>query len=138
MKFIKSDMVKEIKKYSIYEVEIDLMHGDADYYEKMCISGIKEEEENLLENLITTLKLMEKEYPNGRGGGDNYNNVPGFNEWFCYEGLSNSERENLDKRIDELYRDWSYSEYGSQASLDGYKVYFFDENGKKYEVMIIQ
>lgn len=122
-----------------YVVEIETMYGDADGYGKIIVGDFKKGEESYLEDLLKTCNRMKDEYPYGRGGGENYNHVEGFNKWFDIDDTTEEEYEAIPERIkNDLSTYWEYDPQGdgTHASYDGHKVFYYDENGVKYKVSV--
>ncbi|MDF2534010.1 MAG: hypothetical protein K0R18_167 [Bacillales bacterium] len=101
---------------NVYEIKVNIMHGDADHYEDLTFHLETEDEVN---QYIDLLDRMEAEYPHGRGGGDDYDHLDGFNELLGDDWPG-------DVTSDSMY----------QASMDGYVVTYYDENGVEYEVEV--
>lgn len=141
-KEVKFEIGEEVKtSYSLcYVVEIETMYGDADGYGQIVIGGFKPaQDEAHMVDLLDTLDRMGGAYPNGRGGGDDYNHVEGFERWFSIENIPKDEYEKLPETIKSLSTDWEYSPdgYGFQASYEGYDIFFYDISGKKFKVDMI-
>jgi len=79
-----------------YSVEIEVMSGDGDDYEKFTVFGFQPGvDEGLLSNLLGLLDSLREFYPHGRGGGEEYSytKVPGFEPWFGGTSLDHAEEE---------------------------------------------
>ena len=124
----------------VYEVKINVMHGDADYYEDITVGLFyKDEDEDLLEDLIETLDRMLVAFPNGMSGGSSYLNTYGFDFWFCIDNLYdlgyNSETE-FEKRREDMMGDWAYNDWGQEAQIVKYEIIYTDEWGRECDVEI--
>lgn len=122
-----------------YVVEIETMYGDADGFGRIAVGGFKkDEEEEYLKDLLETCERMDEAYPRGRGGYDNYDHVEGFNKWFNIDDTTDEEYNAMSQREKELSAYWEYNPQcdGGHASFYGYKVFYYDENGVKYEVSV--
>lgn len=121
-----------------YVVECKAMYGDADGYGKVEVGGFKKnQDEVLLWNFLETCERLVSEYPYGRGGGDDYNHVEGFNKWFDADMMSDEEYHSLSERVKSLTTGWLLdptSFEGAQASFESFKVFYYDENGVKHNV----
>lgn len=99
-----------------FKIEVSLMHGDGDHYNTVEFQC--ENKEEVIE-LIDLFDRMIKEYPNGRGGNDNYYHIDGFEE------LTKSE--------------WPWditSDYNTHADITDYNVFYYNESRIKHEVII--
>jgi len=79
-----------------YSVEIEVMSGDGDDYDKFTVSGFQPGvDEELLENLLGLLDRLRDFYPQGRGGGEEYSytKVPGFEAWFSSSSVDHANEE---------------------------------------------
>ena len=102
---------------NVYVLEVRIMHGDADLYQTIHFDAPSQEEAieyiGLFDNMLAA-------YPHGRGGSEeySYHNVEGF--------------ENL------LDEDWprDVTCEDTEASIDSYKVYWYNPLGVKHEVII--
>lgn len=99
---------------NMWSIEIETMEGDADDYHRFSLEF--EEIEDFKKCLIQC-EVLDKQYPNGRGGGDDYNDLDFFEEVF-----------------DEL---WHYACDGQFAdSMDGYVPFYYNAAGDKLTVDI--
>lgn len=107
---------KQEKIKSKYVIDVCTMEGDADGYNNFdIIFGEKDIEE--LKKVIIYCEVLERQYPNGRGGYDTYNSLDFFSYYFDAK--------------------WNYAYDGEiQDSMEGYSVYYYDENSEKFDVMI--
>jgi hypothetical protein len=141
MKFVVTGTSNVPDYRDAFVVEVQVMYGDADGYGDFEIGPFaKDKDDALLEDFVTLCKGMDAAYPHGRGGDDNYNHVPGFNEWFDSENhLTEEEWEALPQRQRDLGRDWPYDPQGDgvQASFEKYEVFYYDETGVKFDVKVI-
>lgn len=122
-----------------YVVECEAMFGDADGKGMVVIGGfIKGQDEEHLEDLLQTCERLEKAYPYGRGGGDDYDHIDGFGRWFRPDNLSEEEYNSLPECVRDLCAEWLLEPdgMGHQASFEGYKVFYYDENGVKFNVAV--
>lgn len=121
-----------------YVVECKAMYGDADGYGKVEIGGFKKnQDEDLLQDLIKTCESLVSEHLYGRGGSDVYGHVEGFNKWFDADMLSDEEYHLLPDRVKSLTTDWLLDPVGlgeTKASFESFKVFYYDENGVKHNV----
>jgi hypothetical protein len=111
-KFFIGSKVKQPK--NVYLLDIKLMHGDADAYTHLELEFIEKEKHELIAILDILSQL---------GGHQNYrkyHNVQGFDELLYYDW-------DLDSTCDGMYL----------ASYDGYKLYYFNEDGEKFNVKVI-
>lgn len=110
MKINIREVVKSKKLKNVYVFKITTMEGDADDYHKFTI---KVDNEKDVKKLIRYCKVLEKAYPNGKGGCDDYDDLEFFPEWFgdswfSYEDMINS--------------------------FESWKLFYYDENGDKHKV----
>jgi hypothetical protein len=124
-----------------FVVEVKVMYGDADGYGNFEIGPFaRDEDEALLGDFVTLCKGMDEAYKYGRGGDDDYNHVPGFNEWFDSENhLTEEQWDALPKKQQELCWDWPRDPQGDgiQSSFEKYEVFYYDETGVKFDVKVI-
>lgn len=107
---------KQEKIKSKYVIDVCTMEGDADGYNNFDIIFDEKDIEEL-KKVIIYCEVLERQYPNGRGGYDTYNSLDFFSYYFD--------------------ADWNYAYDGEiQDSMEGYSVYYYDENGEKFDVMI--
>lgn len=115
MEFIIKGQPK-IDKRNGYILKVDAMIGDADGDKDVELGPFKKGEEDQLQDAIETCDRMLKAYPGGRGGGDDYNHIEGFEKWFEY--------------------DWPSDPMShGQCSITGYSLIYI-ENGQEYDVQI--
>lgn len=122
-----------------YVVECEAMFGDADGKGMVVIGGfVMGKDEEYLADLLQTCERLTKAYPHGRGGGDDYDHIEGFNRWFRPDNLSLEEWESLPKAVQDLSSEWLMEPdgMGHQASFEGYEVFYYDENGVKFNVAV--
>jgi hypothetical protein len=149
MKFVIGDVIPTEKKPNTYEVTISTMLGDADGYEDVVVGPFaKDQDEELLEGVLTTLKEMQDAYPNG-GRRVGYSKLVGYLAWFLDETIETpvaasyyfDDKEKQQElivystKVVEFcnrvnnYPSWPYSEFtDSPNSYDGHKIVFYDEN----------
>lgn len=134
---IKNKISKEGKANS-YQVDIEWMHGDANG-ESHTLTGFfkKDQDEWALEELLLALKELQNVYH------VDYDSNETFNKWFEGNESEFSSRSNLEKEENKKYKgfvglavenDLTDSEF--YASIDKYKVYYYDENLAKYNVNV--
>lgn len=138
-----------------YVVEIETMIGDGDGYPTSTLGPFKKnQDEASLQSLLETLKRMKEEHPYGMCGSDRYDMVFGFEQWFPgddgndYELLERYSPKLIAKygkealmEVIELSKD-HYGEWKDDITTDGYspeqllgyKVFYYDKNGVKYNV----
>lgn len=134
-----TEAVENKHRPNTYEVDVEIMHGDADSFEHLIIgpfSAGDEEDFKNLTDLLTTLERMQLAFPNGRGGGgrDNYDNVEGFARWFV--GVFDDKTfEYGEEPIFWKYSSgdeecWPVDSYDYETHGNPWKVvvYFYDEN----------
>lgn len=100
MKLTIGDPVPATALANRYSVEIEVMSGDGDDYEKFSVVGFQPGvDEELLNNLLKLLDRLREFYPHGRGGGEEYSytKVPGFEPWFS------------DSSVDHAGEEWLYT-----------------------------
>jgi hypothetical protein len=138
-----------------YEVVINTMRGDADGYEDVIVKPfIKDQDEASLFYLLETLERTAVRYPYGRGGGDSYSDVEGFNIWFDNE-FYEEEADYLKyadnpmpyaeyaaaKELvgDERDFDWPYeTDYDAENSYVSHAVFYYDTDLVKYNVTVVK
>ena len=99
-----------------YVIEVKTMEGDADGYNKFDI-GFDSKDLDEVKKVICYCEVLLRQYPNGRDGYDTYNSLDFFSYYFD--------------------ADWNYAYDGEiQDSMDGYKVWYYDETGEKFSVQI--
>jgi hypothetical protein len=150
-------LVKE--KPNSYVVEVTAMHGDADGYDTIQIGPFyKDEDEAALESLLQTLDNMDKAYPYGRSGIDEYYNTEGFMAWFDDADYTEDTYINAYRPSNVPYSEYVESRNivvafteknnielpywpsdvqsndGSSAGFDKYEIFYYDENLVKYHV----
>ena len=112
MEFLKEkSKVESIK--SKYQVDVSTMTGDADDYHEFSVL-FDENQIRDLQQYIIYCEVLQKQYPNGRGGCDDYE-LDFFEEYFS--------------------DDW-YNYEGMEDSMEDYDVYYYDENSVKYDVSV--
>lgn len=139
-----------------YEVEIKLMHGDADAESLLTVKPFQLNETEALNSLLTVLDTMSNLYPNGRGGNYDefgFHNVEGFYSWFGditisskdqYKNYSHStvpyetylHHKNFVTPERANYWEWDYTNPEIEADIESYTVYYYDDNLIKHEVNI--
>lgn len=136
---IGGDVTKEAPK-DVYKFETHVYFGDADMYQTL-IFFIKDQN-RAIEFADFLTNQLSVAYPNGRGGGDEYDyanspDVPDWNIWFGDGSYYDEESdEYLESDIQpEFPEEWpSNWEMGGEASYDWTKITYFDENGREFEV----
>jgi len=87
-----------------YFIEVETMTGDGDDYHNFEIPCENEDE---VKSEIIKLEVISKQYPNGRGGYDTYNELPFWDD----------------------FEDWPYGYDGEiQDELDSFEVYWYNDN----------
>lgn len=115
MKIKLAELISEDKPKSAYEVTIDYMIGDADGWNTSTKLFTDMEE---LKQFIIWCEVLALQYPDGRGGCDNYGDLPFFEEHFEDE--------------------WSCSNDGDEEdSFDGYAVKYYDQTGQAFSTSIV-
>ena len=113
MEFLKEKTkVQTIK--SKYQVVVDTMTGDGDDYHSFNVY-FDENQISDLQRYIIYCEVLQNQYPNGRGGCDDYE-LDFFEEYFS--------------------DDWYHYE-DMQDSMEDYSVYYYDEDGIKYDVKVV-
>jgi hypothetical protein len=113
-----------------FELEITVMHGDADSYDTFTLGPFKmhEPDRGTLHKIIEVLDRLRPFYPNGRGGNYEkygYQNVPGYDDFFAQDA--------------EYQDEWPYDQYGElQGTLDKYEVFYYDMNRVKCTVEVVK
>ena len=97
---------------NLFVFVVKTMQGDADDYHEFEMFANKDENKKV-KKLIRYLKVLEKSYPNGKGGCDGFNRLDFFQEWFA--------------------DDW-YSYEGLVDEFESWKLFFYDEDGIKHSV----
>lgn len=100
---------------NVYLLDIELMHGDGDAYTHIELKFEDVDAEK--EKLITILDIL------GKLGGYDH-----FRKYHCVEGFNELLHEDWD-------RDSTCEDY--LASYDGYKLYYLNEDGEKFNVKVI-
>lgn len=71
---IKEKVEMEVPKRGLY-VELEWMYGDADGYKNVIVGPFPDNNKNLFIDFLNTLELMEKAYPHGKGGCEDYYHI---------------------------------------------------------------
>lgn len=102
---------------SVYVLEFEVMHGDADGYS----TEVWEYSESRKNDFIETLKVF-KEIEKVKNGyeEEHYPEIEGYNEYVSENWPS----------------DHTCSDY--PAALQEYKIYYYDENGVKHHVELVE
>lgn len=102
MRFLIEEPVPSKHKPMTYEVEIRVMHGDADGYNTFTIGPfIYGVDEDALTSLVETLDRIAAAYPSGRGGNwekYGFQHIEGFYSWF-HDSYARNEKEYLDNIV---------------------------------------
>ena len=123
MKLLKGKVIVPTRYTNTYKVQIEFMFGDADGY-KTVTMHINQDNEDLIP-LLEFLDRSIARYPRGRGGYDSYNDIEGFDRFAAEE------------YEEECMFFWPYDPgCDTQASIESFKVTFFDEASTEYEVTI--
>lgn len=130
------EAVPEPNTYSVY---VNIMHGDADYYESFTIDDFRAdsvEDMELLHNLLNLLEALKdrNNYPYSESRTD-------FSPWFS--GEIAEEDDALGKRVEAFYaRTNYYPDWPCDAccymegTLDEYKVTYYDADSETYKVAV--
>lgn len=123
-----------------FVIEVKGMYGDADGYGSLSYGPFHHTEQELMTSFIEFLDRMAAAYPHGRGGYDDYYHVEGFKEWMDADSLTQEEYDALPKRIKELSQYWLNEPQGDgmQASYNGFKVFYYNPYGVKYDVEVVR
>lgn len=127
-----------------FEVEIDVMHGDADGFSSFTVGPfIQGESEWAIESLLKILAAMDEKFKRtGRGGGEeySYSRIPGFDDWFGADlGLGNDDSEA--RKASDLVQNpewpiditcYAIFDLHGESSYHGHKVFYYDSAGIKY------
>ena len=119
MKFKITEEIKEYQPKNEYLLEITTMTGDADDYHTISKYF---KDENELKQAIIYCEVLGKQYPGGMWGGADYNHLNFFKEG--------------EYEYDDLFEDWFYDDYGDPDQYKYYKVYYFDNDSKKFKVQV--
>ena len=115
---------------NMYEVKINVMYGDADFYEDLKFQFTVNEERELLSFLTFLKQKVAPAYSNGRGGDDRYSSVvEGWNDWFGYD----EETEKSGKFADGWPANWGI---GGEATLENVDVTYFSTEGVQHSVAV--
>ena len=107
---------KQEKIKSKYVIDVCTIEGDADGYNNFDIIFDEKDIEEL-KKVIIYCEVLERQYPNGRGGYDTYNSLDFFSKYFDAK--------------------WNYAYDGEiQDSMEGYKVWYYDAAGEKFSVQV--
>ena len=90
-----------------------------------------------LADLIETLERLVTAYRYGRGEDDEYYHIDGYEKWFAQSSLLEKEIQQLPTTVQEHGVEWladPAGKPGSRATFASYELYYFDENGTKYQV----
>jgi hypothetical protein len=160
MEFIIENAVSPENKSNSFEVEITVMHGDGDSYEKLSIGPFyKGQDEAALENMLEALTNVSNAY-SGMSGSDNYESVDGYVAWFTPDFLmSKEEYEKYYKPSSVSYEDykrraivadaivtknkmeeinWPYDVTCEESPTEyvSHKVFYYDSELNKYNVTV--
>lgn len=102
--------------FDIYLVYTSWMFGDADGYED-AETIFPANEKNEMPGFLTVLEKALLAHPNGKGGSDGYDHVPGWEEY------------------DLEYPGGGYDD--CIPSLECYSVAYFDQKGERYDVEVV-
>ncbi|MDF2534334.1 MAG: hypothetical protein K0R18_491 [Bacillales bacterium] len=136
------------KSTNRYEIEVKFMHGDADAYTKEYVR-IPSEKIELVEEVLATLhKFKNLPWNEAR---NSYSKHAEYKLWFGHEYLGSMDGEpaydedwpeeityekweEIGQYSFEWPRDVTYREI--DARLDGFKVFYYNENGVKFNVEV--
>ncbi len=137
---IKEKVEMEVPKRGLY-VELEWMYGDADGYKNVIVGPFPDNNKNLFIDFLNTLELMEKAYPHGKGGCEDYYHISEVRKFF---DLYSDESENMRKEDYEIIEKLNPKiEYvpdggGCAASFIGFRTFWYDGNSlNKYKINII-
>lgn len=132
-----------------YKFVIELMGGDADAY--FYPEVLVDENNPYLERFVLFLKECSKKYPCGKGGDDDYSDIPDYN-LFCSDDypeemmidgemivFSDKTKKLFDNEFKKcgIHFDWEGNyEYFGISSYTGVKVTYLDNNGIEYKCEI--
>lgn len=132
--------VDVLRKNNCFEIEVTMMHGDADSYTIKYIV-IPEERLDLTKEAVVTLIKMDNVPWNDRR--EEYYNIDLWQKWFgpSYYGewtsrISRQECEEAHQYSFEWDSDVT-CDHQYLSALDSYKVFYYDEIGDKYNVEVI-
>lgn len=139
MKIDIKDKALKDEYINAYVVECEAMYGDADGEGILEVGGFaKGKDEIYLEDFLGFCERMKVAYPHGRGGYDDYNHIEGFDKWFDADNLADEDYHALPEKVKFLSTYWLNDPQGDgmQASFEGYKVFYYDEQGIKYNTSV--
>jgi hypothetical protein len=113
MKLICKEITPPKNPTNLFRFEVKTMTGDADDYHSFIID-VDYGNDKEVEDVFVGLSVLKKCYPHGRGGCDGY-----FGEFFddyCSEDI--------------------YADEGVCDTIEGFKLFFFDNYGIKFEVSV--
>lgn len=116
---ISETLVKQEVKNGYY-LECKFMIGDADGYEK----EIYHIESEYLKKTILFCLMMDKQYPNGRGGGSEYN--------YFMKKIHPLAEEVFEEVLCDNWATEPYGDY-QQCSWDDYEIFLY-KDGQKYKI----
>lgn len=128
---IKDEIYENENPTNVYVVECEAMFGDGDgkKYVELGPFKSKVKEIDYLEEVIRLCKRMKE-----TDDRDEYCDLEGFDVWLGGEILEGMDED--DPRFD-FADDWPNdpsTDYSTPASFQGYKIYYYDKNGKKFNV----
>lgn len=111
-------------------IEYKVMFGDADGYKKSALGPFKSNANNInyIEEILRVFKEAEKSER------DEYEEIEGYDIWFGGEILDGMNED--DPRF-EFADDWPndpFTDYSVPGRLEEYKIFYFDNNGRKFNV----
>ena len=125
-----------------FYVDIQLMGGDGDTYDKICIGRFDEKDFDVMRNLVGTLEEMKK-IPSGYE--EKYNQIEDFKVWFCELGGVDKKdfrfkffknQFALSSYTSNSCYGWSTESGGYNYKLVNYSVFFVSSFGEQYKVNV--
>ena len=111
-----------------FVVTVNVMFGDADFYEDIKFEFSEKEEKTLLQFLTFLNLKVAPAYSNGRGGDDRYETViPEWKSWFGYD----EDTEVAGRFCDEWPSNW---DIGGEATLEHVDVVYYNIDGTPHSV----
>ncbi|PGO60576.1 hypothetical protein [Priestia megaterium] len=134
MEFKIIDNATKPKYFNAYVVEMKAMYGDDDGEGFLEIGGFKKgEDEILLKDLIRTCEDMHFTE------GCRMDEVKGFDKWFNTDKYLGESSDKLSNKMKVLSKRWLTDPFNYEyATLSTYKAFYYDENGVKFNVEIVQ
>lgn len=119
-----------------FYADLKYMYGDANGYNTVTAGPFPMDKKHLYLEFLNILEAMLARFPEGKGGFDDYEDVPGYMDYFDPEGSDDDAdddayfRESLG-----LEPEYCPDSYGAVATLTQYETYYHDgESMAKYPV----